>query len=203
VSRIVLASANAGKLRELALLLAPLRLTLVPQSELGVSPVEETGASFLENALLKARHAARQAHLPALADDSGIEVDALGGRPGVRSARFAHPGASDAENTALLLAELEGVADAARSARYQCVIVLVRAGDDPAPIVARASWEGSIARRPRGRGGFGYDPVFVPAGAERTAAELPAHEKNAVSHRGLATRALVAALESRGVYSRP
>lgn len=203
MSRIVLASGNPGKLRELAALLEPLRHKLVAQASLGIVPIEETGSTFLENALLKARHAARLTRLAALADDSGIEVDALGGRPGVRSARYAGDSASDEQNLALLLAELEGVAVNARTARYRCVMVLVQGADDPAPLVASGTWEGRIALAARGSGGFGYDPAFLPAGDARTAAELPAVEKNAVSHRGLAARALVAALCARGVYSPP
>ena len=203
MKRVVLASANPGKLRELAALVAPFGFELVPQSELGIESIAETGTTFLENALLKARHAAAAAQLPALADDSGLEVDALDGRPGVWSARFAHPGASDAANLALLLAELEGVPEARRGARYQCVVAWVGAADDPAPLIGRGTWEGRIARAARGAGGFGYDPAFIPAGETRTAAELAAAEKNAVSHRAQALRALVAALESAGVYSRP
>jgi len=202
VRRVVLASANPGKLRELASLLAPAGFELVAQSALGIETVPETGATFVENALLKARHAARGAQLAALADDSGLEVDALGGGPGVRSARFAGEGASDEQNLARLLTELEGVPEPRRGARYQCVIVWVRAADDPAPIIARGTWEGRIAREPRGHGGFGYDPAFVPAGERRTAAELAPSEKNAVSHRARAAHALIAALESAGVYSR-
>jgi XTP/dITP diphosphohydrolase len=203
VKRVVLASANPGKLRELAALLAPYGLELLSQQALGIGSVEETGTTFLANALLKARHAALVAQLPALADDSGLEVDALHGRPGVRSARYAGEGASDAANLALLLTELEGVAPARRSARYQCVVAWVRAAEDPAPLIAHGTWEGHIALAPRGRGGFGYDPAFIPAGGQHTAAELSAEEKNRVSHRALATRALVATLESHGVYSRP
>jgi XTP/dITP diphosphohydrolase len=202
VKRVVLASANPGKLRELAALVAPLGLELISQAALGIESVPESGATFLENALLKARHAARAAQLPALADDSGIEVDALGGRPGVLSARFAHPGASDAANLARLLGELEGVPEERRSARYQCVVVWVRTADDPEPLIGRGTWEGRIALEPRGSGGFGYDPGFIPAGEQRTAAELSPEEKNRVSHRAQAWGALVAALESRGVYSR-
>jgi XTP/dITP diphosphohydrolase len=203
VKRAVLASANPGKLRELAALLAPAGYELLSQSALGIGPVAETGTTYLENALLKARHAAAAAGLPALADDSGIEVDALGGRPGVRSARFAHPGASDAANLARLLKELEGVPEPRRSARYQCVAVWVRTADDPQPLTGQGTWEGRLALAPRGSGGFGYDPVFIPAGGQRTAAELPAEEKNRVSHRAQALAGLVAALEARGVYSRP
>ena len=203
MTRVVLASANRGKLRELAALLSPLSLTLVPQQSLGITSVEETGGSFLDNALLKARHAARHAQLPALADDSGLEVDALGGAPGVRSARFAGAGASDARNLERLLEGLRTVPEGRRAARYQCVIVLVRAADDARPLIAQGSWEGRIIDTPRGTGGFGYDPVFVPAGEERTAAELDAAAKNAVSHRGQALAALVAMLAREDYISAP
>lgn len=203
MSRAVLASANPGKLRELAALLAPSGFELLSQTALGIDSVAETGSTFLENALIKARHAAAAAQLPALADDSGIEVDALGGRPGVLSARFAHPGASDAANLAHLLGELAGVPEARRTARYQCVVVWVRSADDPAPLTGSGTWEGRIALAPRGSGGFGYDPAFIPEGERRTAAELSSEDKNRVSHRAQALRALVAALESAGVYSRP
>ena len=203
MKRAVLASANPGKLRELAALLAPAGYELLSQTALGIDPVAETGTTFLENALIKARHAAAAARLPALADDSGIEVDALGGRPGVWSARFAHSGASDVANLARLLAELEGVPVPRRTARYQCVVAWVRTADDPAPVTAQGTWEGSIALTPRGSGGFGYDPAFVPEGGQRTAAELSPEEKNRVSHRAQALGQLVAALEARGVYSRP
>jgi XTP/dITP diphosphohydrolase len=206
VTRVVLASGNAGKLRELAALLAPLDVALVPQGELGVHAVAETGTTFLANALLKARHAAAATQLPALADDSGLEVDALSGRPGVWSARFAGEGASDEENLKHLLKQLEGVPDGERGARYQCVIVLLRGAHDPQPLVAHGTWEGHIARLPQGSGGFGYDPVFVPAGGageSRTAAQLTQPEKNALSHRGQALRALLAGLAAGGVYFRP
>ena len=203
MTRAVLASANPGKLREFAELLAPLAVRLIPQAELGIRPAAETGSTFLENALLKARHAAHHARLPALADDSGIEVDALGGRPGVWSARVAGEGSSDEQNLRRLLAELHDVPDGFRQARYQCVIVWVRAPSDPAPVIAQGAWEGSIAHTPRGRGGFGYDPVFLPAGEHRTAAELSSIEKNALSHRGKALRALVAMLDSGGYIREP
>lgn len=203
MTRVVLASANRGKLRELGALLSPLSLTLVPQQSLGIASVEETGGSFLDNALLKARHAARHAQLPALADDSGLEVDALGGAPGVWSARFAGAGASDAQNLERLLEQLRAVPDGRRTARYQCVIVLVRGADDARPLIARGSWEGRIVDTPRGTGGFGYDPVFVPAGEERTAAQLDAAAKNALSHRGQALAALVAMLAREGYISAP
>jgi XTP/dITP diphosphohydrolase len=203
VTRAVLASSNPGKLREFAALLAPLSLQLLPQSDFDVRPAAETGTTFLANALLKAHHAARHARLPALADDSGLEVDALGGRPGVFSARFAGPAASDAENLRQLLAELEDVPEGFRQARYQCVIVWVRSVGDQAPLIAHGTWEGRITLAARGERGFGYDPVFVPAGERRTAAELSDAEKNAVSHRGQALRALVAMLGAAGYIHRP
>ena len=203
MTRVVLASSNPGKLRELGALLAPLSLTLIPQGALGIAAVPESGATFLANALLKARHAAQCAQLPALADDSGLEVDALGGRPGVRSARFAGEGASDDDNLRQLLAELRDVAQPQRKARYRCVIVLVRSAADEGPLIAHGSWEGHIASAPRGRGGFGYDPVFVPLGERRSAAELDTSEKNSLSHRARALRALVAMLESASYIAAP
>lgn len=199
----MLASGNAGKLRELSALLAPLRLELLTQDSRGIRAAEETGDTFLDNALLKARHAARMAALPALADDSGLEVAALGGRPGVRSARYAGDNASDSQNLALLVRELAGVPEGRRAAHYQCVIVFVRSWDDPAPLIAHGSWEGAIARDSRGTGGFGYDPVFVPAGGARTAAELSPAEKNLASHRGKALRALIAMLTAPGYIPAP
>jgi len=199
----VLASGNAGKLRELKALLVPLGLTLVPQAALGIEAIPETATSFLGNALLKARHAAGGAQLPALADDSGLEVDALGGQPGVHSARFAGEGASDGANVRRLLAELEGVAPENRRARYQCVIALVRSATDEAPLIARGTWEGHILEAPRGEGGFGYDPVFLPESERRSAAELSPAEKNAVSHRAQALTALVARLRAQGYISPP
>jgi len=198
MTRTVLASGNAGKLEELTAILAPLGLELVAQSALGIDSPPETGSTFLENALIKARHAARGSGLPALADDSGIEVDALDGRPGVRSARFAGEGASDADNLHKLLAELHDVPMEFRQARYHCVIAFVRRHDDPRPIVAHGTWEGRIALEPRGSRGFGYDPIFIPtlagvreAGApgRATAAELDPAVKNEVSHRAQALRA--------------
>src|SRR6185312_11812328 len=202
--RTVLASGNTGKLAELTAILRPLGLALIAQSALGIDSPPETGATFLDNALIKARHAARESGLPSLADDSGIEVDALEGRPGVRSARFAGEGASDADNLHKLLAELHDVPMEFRQARYHCVIAFVRRHDDPQPIVAQGTWEGRIALAPRGTGGFGYDPIFLPAGlpptaghpdtgTPRTAAELDPEAKNRVSHRAQALRAWVAA----------
>jgi XTP/dITP diphosphohydrolase len=194
--RVVLASGNKGKLRELANLLAPLGFDLVAQNALGVEAPPETGHSFAENALLKARYAAAATALPALADDSGIEVDALGGRPGIYSARYAGEGASDEENLRKMLAELREVPAAQRTARYQCVIAYVSAPTDPRPILASGTWEGTLVSEPRGLGGFGYDPIFVPRGLDRTAAELEPGEKNSLSHRGQALRALVTQLQN-------
>jgi XTP/dITP diphosphohydrolase len=195
---LVLATGNAGKLRELRTLLAPWQVDVQPLSAFTDEVAEETGASFVANALIKARFAAGASGLPAIADDSGLEVDALGGAPGVRSARYAGEGADDSANNARLLRELSQAPDASRGARYRCVIAFVRTPDDPAPVVSEASWEGSIGRAPRGHGGFGYDPLFVVAGGGRTAAELDPGEKNLLSHRGQALRALVDALAGKG-----
>jgi XTP/dITP diphosphohydrolase len=189
--QIVLASANAGKQREFTALLAPYGIELLLQTALRIDPIEETGATFADNALLKARHAARGARLPALADDSGLEVDALGGAPGVRSARFAGAAASDADNNALLLERLAGIALPQRTARYRCVLALVRGPDDSAPLMAEGQWEGRIGLAPVGHGGFGYDPLFLPAGMSGTAAELTLDVKNRLSHRALALAQLV------------
>lgn len=197
IARVVLASGNAGKLRELTTLLAPLGFELVSQSALGIDPPPETGTTFRDNALLKARHASSRTGLPAVADDSGIEVDALDGGPGIFSARYAREGASDLENLQKLLAELKHVPDGKRTARYRCVIVFVHDATDPAPVIAEGSWEGSIVQQPRGSAGFGYDPVFLPEGHGRTAAEFAAAEKNAVSHRGKALRLLLRKLGPR------
>lgn len=192
--RVVLATANPGKQREFAELLAPLGLDVVLQSMLGVTAVAETGASFAANALLKAAHAAHHTRLPALADDSGLEVRALDGRPGVHSARYAGEAASDADNNRKLLQEMAAVPDGQRQARYRCVLAWVRAADDPLPLFAHGEWRGAIARAAAGAGGFGYDPLFIPEGQHITAAQLSALEKNASSHRGAALRNLVARL---------
>jgi XTP/dITP diphosphohydrolase len=193
-ARLVLASANAGKQREFAALLAPLGIELILQSQLGIASIEETGRTFEDNAVLKARHAAHASALPALADDSGLEVDALGGRPGVLSARYAGVDATDERNNALLLRELARFPLSGRTARYRCVLALVRTAADAQPLLARGSWEGHIALAPAGAGGFGYDPLFVPEGFRSTAAQLPAEDKNRLSHRGIALRSLVAML---------
>lgn len=197
-ARLVLATGNAGKLREMRAILAPWGVEVLPQSAFTAAAADETGLSFVENAILKARFAAEASGLPAIADDSGLEVDALHGAPGIYSARFAAPEADDAANNARLLSELEPVADHARTARYRCAMVFMRWPLDPAPLVAQASWEGRIARVPRGSGGFGYDPLFLVGDGATTAAELDAARKNSVSHRGQALRALVAALTEPG-----
>jgi XTP/dITP diphosphohydrolase len=189
MDRLVLASGNAGKLREFRRLLEPLGIEVTPQAELGITDADEPHVTFVENALAKARHASAQSGLPALADDSGICVDALGGAPGVHSARFAGEPKSDDRNNAALVAALRGVAD--RRAHYACVLVLVRRADDPEPIIAEGRWDGRIVDVPRGDGGFGYDPHFEDVETGRTGAELPLAQKNALSHRGQAMRALI------------
>jgi XTP/dITP diphosphohydrolase len=192
MKQLVLASSNAGKLRELRELLAPRGIEVVPQAALGVTDAEEPHATFVENALAKARHAARHARLPALADDSGICVAALGGEPGVHSARFAGEPKSDQRNNDKLVQLLAGKTD--RRAHYYCVVVLVRHADDPEPLIAEGRWQGEVIDRPRGNGGFGYDPHFLVPDLGRTAAELSPHEKHALSHRGKALRRLLALL---------
>jgi XTP/dITP diphosphohydrolase len=195
VPDLLVATDNPGKLAEIARMLAGTPWRAHPQRALGVAPAVETGATFVENALLKARHAAACAGLASLADDSGVEVDALDGAPGVRSARYAGEHATDADNVAKLLAALADVAPARRSARFRCVLVLVRSAEDPEPVVCEGVWEGAIALAPRGTRGFGYDPVFIPAGGHVTAAELAPAEKDRASHRGQALRMLRPALE--------
>jgi XTP/dITP diphosphohydrolase len=190
-AKAVLATGNAGKQRELAALLAPRGIEVILQTTLGITSADETGDTFEANALLKARHAAREARLPALADDSGLEVDALQGRPGVWSARYAGIDATDAANNAKLLQELAGVPAARRGARYRCVIAFVRDADDPEPLLAQGAWEGRIGEAPQGTGGFGYDPLFWPRGSTVTAAQMQPAAKNAVSHRGLALAELL------------
>jgi len=193
VKSLVLATNNPGKLREIRALLAPLAIEVLPQAELGITEAEEPHATFLENALAKARHASRAKGLPALADDSGLCVQTLGGEPGVHSAYYAGTEGSreerDARNNARLLAALAGHAN--RNAHYVCVLVLVRSADDPEPVVAEGRWHGSIAAAPRGAGGFGYDPLFLVPGRGLTAAELAVEEKNRVSHRGQALARLL------------
>lgn len=189
--RVVAATSNRGKLAEIRRLLAPLAFEVLAQDELAIAPAPETAPTFVENALAKARAAAAASGLPALADDSGLEVDALGGAPGVYSARYAGRHGDDAANIARLLAELAGIEPPRRGARFRCVAVFLRSAADPAPLVAEGVWEGEIAAAPRGVHGFGYDPVFRVPGLDRTAAELEAGEKDRLSHRGRALTELV------------
>ena len=197
MQRLVLASNNAGKLREFNALLSPLGFDVVPQGALGIPEAEEPYATFVENALTKARHASRLAGMPAMADDSGICVDALDGAPGVYSARYAQmvgKPKTDAANNAHLISQLAGKLN--RRANYYCVLVLVRHADDPRPIIAEGTWAGEVVDSPRGAGGFGYDPHFLLPTLGKTAAELSAEEKNSVSHRALALQGLVARLQA-------
>src|ERR1700682_6607581 len=194
IPRLVLASNNSGKLREFRRLLTPLGIEVIAQAELGIEEIAEPHHTFVENALTKARHASRLAHLPALADDSGICVDALDGAPGVQSARYAGEPPSDARNNARLVEKLAGIPD--RRAHYYCMLALMRHGDDPEPILAEGRWEGTIIDLPRGSGGFGYDPHFLDVEAGLTGGALPLRSENELSHRGMAIRALVARLES-------
>ncbi|HEY0879154.1 MAG TPA: RdgB/HAM1 family non-canonical purine NTP pyrophosphatase [Zeimonas sp.] len=209
LDRIVLASGNAGKLAELTELLAPLGVSVQAQAALGVTEAEEPHCTFIENALVKARRASRLSGLPAIADDSGLCVDALGGRPGVLSARWASAGDNDSTatdrserdraNNARLVQELAGCGD--RAAHFYCVLVLLRAADDPQPIVADASWAGEVIDAPRGSGGFGYDPHLLIPSLGRTVAELDAQTKNRLSHRGRAMRVLIERLREAGVVA--
>jgi len=201
--RLVVATANVGKLREFRSLLAGLPYELISLAELGLPSPAETGSSFLGNATLKARHAAASSGFAAVADDSGIEVDALGGAPGVHSARYAGADADDGANNAKLVRALRGVPGEQRRARYRCALVLVETGD-AAPLTAEAAWEGFILDAPRGSGGFGYDPYFWLPELDKTAAELTPDEKNRLSHRGKALRALREALLARlGAQEQP
>jgi XTP/dITP diphosphohydrolase len=193
--RLVIASGNEGKLSELAHMLEPLQIEVLSQADFDVEPVEETGLTFIENALLKAREAARVSGLPALADDSGLVVEALDGRPGIYSARFAGEGASDEANNARLLEALAELPMERRTAHFHCSLVLLRQASDPAPIIAEGDWYGHILEAPRGDGGFGYDPLFHDRELGATAAELPMAEKARVSHRGKALAALIDRLD--------
>lgn len=194
--RVVLATGNAGKLKEISEMLAGLDFEIVSQNSLGITEAEETGISFAENALLKARHAAQLSGLPAIADDSGLEVDALHGAPGVYSARYAGPAATDADNNAKLLAALDGVPDSERGARFQCVMVYVGDARDPTPLICRGTWEGRILDAARGQNGFGYDPLFLVPERNCSSAELPPETKNRLSHRGQALRLLLERLRA-------
>lgn len=193
-AKLVLATGNPGKLAEMRAILAPCKIDVRALSEFTSAAAEESGLSFVENAILKARFAAEVSGLAAIADDSGLEVDALRGAPGIYSARYAGEGADDEANRRRLLRELDAVSDVKRSARFRCAMVYMRWPTDPAPIVCQASWEGSIATAPAGEGGFGYDPLFCPGGINGTAAEMPRDQKNRLSHRAQALRALLKAL---------
>jgi XTP/dITP diphosphohydrolase len=194
MKKIVLASSNPGKVREFNQLLSGLDIEVVPQSEFGVIDAEETGLSFVENAILKARNAAEHTGLPAIADDSGIEVDALDGAPGIYSARFAGSGATDQENLEKLLQDIEDVPEQQRTARFQCLMVYMRHANDPTPLICQGTWEGRILFEAKGDNGFGYDPVFYVPEKDCTSAQLPSEVKNNLSHRGQALRKMLEAL---------
>ncbi|WP_462173336.1 XTP/dITP diphosphatase [Pseudoalteromonas xiamenensis] len=193
IKQLVLATGNQGKVKELASMLDAFNIEVLPQSTFNVPEVAETGTTFVENAIIKARHAAKITGLPAVADDSGLEVDALSGAPGVYSARFAGNDASDADNIAKLLQELGD--NSSRSARFWCVLVFMKHADDPTPVICQASWEGEISHTPNGNGGFGYDPVFYVPSLDCTAADLSKVQKNAISHRGQALKQLAEKLK--------
>ena len=194
MKKIVLASGNKGKVREINQILADLDFEVIPQTEFDVPEVEETGLTFVENAILKARNAAQHTGLPAIADDAGLEVDALKGAPGIYSARYAGEGASDEQNLTKLINTLQGVHNAERSARFQCLLVYMEHELDPTPIICQGTWEGRITEAPEGENGFGYDPVFFVPTHDCTAAQLSAEEKNRLSHRGQALQLLLQAL---------
>ncbi|CBA33597.1 Nucleoside-triphosphatase rdgB [Cronobacter turicensis z3032] len=196
MQKVVLATGNAGKVRELASLLQEFGLDVVAQTELGVESAEETGLTFIENAILKARHAAQVTGFAAIADDSGLSVDALGGAPGIYSARYAGSDASDQENLEKLLVALHDVPDEQRQAQFHCVLVYMRHADDPTPLVFHGVWSGVITRAPAGQGGFGYDPIFFIPTLGKTAAELTREEKSAISHRGQALKLLLEAMRN-------
>jgi XTP/dITP diphosphohydrolase len=198
-ARIVLASNNPGKVREISQLLAPLKLDVVAQAELGVAEIEETGLTFVENAILKARNTASHTGLAAIADDSGLEVDALDGAPGIHSARYAGVDGNGQANITRLLRELADVPEAQRTARFQCLMVYLRHAADPTPVICQGTWEGRVLFAPRGERGFGYDPVFFVPTHNCSAAELSPDIKNQLSHRGQALRKLLQALHKTAV----
>ena len=199
MSKTVLASGNKGKLAEFSKLFSEYGIEVLPQSEFNVPDVPETGTTFVENAIIKARHAAEITGHPTIADDSGIEVDYLSGRPGIYSARYSGEGATADSNNRKLLKALDNVSD--RKARFQCVLVYMRHASDPTPVIAQASWEGVISEVPQGEQGHGYDPLFIPQGLNITAAEMSSDDKNAVSHRGKALTLLIAALKEQQVIA--
>jgi XTP/dITP diphosphohydrolase len=193
---LVLASSNQGKIKELQHMLGDLGINIIPQQSLGIEDADETGLTFVENAILKARHAAEQSGLPAIADDSGLEVDHLKGAPGIYSARYAGIGANDQTNLDKLMSAMKSVPSGQRWARYQTVIVVMRHAADPTPIICQGTWEGEIALEEKGNGGFGYDPVFKPLDADCHAAELDKSVKNTISHRGKAIAKLLETLKA-------
>ena len=197
MQEIVVASGNRGKLKEISQMLSPLNIQVIGQKSLNIEDIEETGLSFVENAILKARNASRCSGRPALADDSGLEGDALNGEPGIYSARYAGEPANDANNIVKLLANLQSVAPAERTARFQCVMVYLRHDNDPTPIICQGTWEGLIVSQPQGENGFGYDPVFWVPGQECSAAQLPPEIKNKLSHRGQALQQMIATLAGK------
>ena len=201
--RIVLATGNRGKVKEFSELLADREIVVVPQSDFGVPDAEETGLTFVENAIIKARHASGLTGLPAIADDSGLEVDALAGAPGIYSARFAGADASDDDNNRKLLALLKDVPESNRSARFQCLLVYLRHAKDPTPLICQGTWEGRIAFDTQGKNGFGYDPLFVVAEKNCRSAELMKDEKNAISHRGKAIQLLLNSLSTDQQVQQP
>lgn len=191
INKIVLASGNKGKLREFNQVLGQMDVEVVPQSDFNVTDADETGLSFVENAIIKARHAAQITGLPALADDSGLEVDALQGAPGIYSARFAGPCAKDADNNAKLLDLLKDLPEEKRTARFRCLLVFMRHAEDPTPLICQGTWEGRILLKARGENGFGYDPLFLVPELDKASAELPPEQKNKLSHRGQAVAELI------------
>ena len=197
MKKVVLATGNAGKLREMREILAPLSMEVIAQTDYDFTEVEETGLSFVENALLKARHACLHTGLPAIADDSGLEVDALNGAPGIYSARYSGPDATDADNNRELLSALDGLSADQRSARFQCLMVFMRHAEDPTPLISQGTWEGRILEGPRGESGFGYDPLFLIPDRNQTSAELAPEVKNQLSHRGRALQGLLEKLQAR------
>ncbi|NDL01418.1 XTP/dITP diphosphatase [Photorhabdus bodei] len=196
MQKVVLATGNPGKVRELAQLLADFGLDIVAQTELGVDSAEETGLTFIENAILKARHAAQVTGLPVIADDSGLSVDILGGAPGIYSARYAGENATDQQNLEKLLDTMKDIPDDQRQAQFNCVLVYIRHAEDPTPLVFHGRWPGIIAHKPAGNGGFGYDPIFYIPKLGCTAAELTGEQKNAVSHRGQALKMMLDTLRN-------
>ncbi|MGH1460836.1 MAG: XTP/dITP diphosphatase [Neptuniibacter sp.] len=195
INKIVLASGNKGKLKEFSQVLGNLDVEVLPQSDFKVSDAEETGLSFVENAILKARHAAKATGLPALADDSGLEVDALDGAPGIYSARFSGEQATDAKNNARLLEKMQGISAEKRTARFRCVLAFMRHANDPTPLICQGSWEGIILEHASGENGFGYDPLFLIPELNKTSAQLPPEQKNQLSHRGQAVNLLKQAIK--------